>query len=331
MELVSHYAVPMWGVTTFWEVKAMKRFNFLLILVLSFAITLPAAVLAQESETTTAVISSNDEPPTTDAAAERKTRINLGGDEESDYADDYEAAEADDLEHGNTRHDGQGGNDDVNAESSSSPSEDSENKRKLLHNLQLSMSFVDVPSFIIGAWFSKHGNMWDGRANLGVGLDYFLRFVDLLELRIGLNWSDLQTKPAYWLTNKNKDEYQLADYIKQDLSVLALEVAVYGYVDIIPEISFYYGGGLWGGVLLGEANAYNIRTSCADEIKQNGGNLQSCPHEPGSAPILGLPPVIGFVMATIGFKFTVWETLTLRAEGGFKGYFYGQIGIGAQF
>ena len=195
------------------------------------------------------------------------------------------------------------------------------------HGMQLGMSFVGVPSGILGAWFEEHGNTWDDSVNMGFSLDYFLRFKRPCEMRFTLSWVNAKTGDAYWLQNESELMPQLSDYIVQDYSIVALEVAAYHVIPIINEIAFYYGGGAWLGFTMGDAKSYAIRSSCANSTD----DIQSCPHEPGSVKVEGVPPVIGFIMASVGFKFTLFEIMTIRAEGGFKGYFYGQLGLGVQF
>ncbi len=200
------------------------------------------------------------------------------------------------------------------------------------HGMGMSLSFVGVPSSLISHWFDKHGDTWDGVANMGFGLDYTMRFVFPMELRLSLSWTSARTGDAYWLIHE--DEPTLADYIENNLSIVAIEAAVYhivsiaDHVSVFDHIDFYYGGGLWGGVLLGEARAHNINGVCASDQA----DIESCNYSPGYHVVDELPPIFGFVEATVGFKFSFLDDkLTVRAEGGFKGYLYGQLGIGVQF
>ena len=195
------------------------------------------------------------------------------------------------------------------------------------HGLQASMSFNGVPGAIIDHWFASHGNMWDGVASMGFSLDYFLRFTAPCELRISLSWVNGRTGDAYWLEKDYADKPALADYVHNDLSMVNLEVAAYHVIDMADWAAFYYGGGIWGGVVVGDAKSYAIRSSCATTAD----DWKSCAHEPGSVPVTGIPPVFGFVSVSLGFKFTFLDIMTARAEAGFKGYFYGQIGLGVEF
>ena len=202
-----------------------------------------------------------------------------------------------------------------------------ENSPVLGHGMQLGMSFLGVPGSLLDNWFAEHGNTWDGSVNMGFSLDYFLRFKRPCELRFSLSWVNARTGDAYWLDEDHSTRPQLADYITHNYSVLALEVTAYHVVPIIDEIAFYYGGGGWFGVTMGDAKSYAIRSSCAT----NTDDISVCPHEPGSVAVEGIPPVFGFVVATVGFKFTLFDMMTIRAEGGFKGYLYGQLGVGVEF
>ena len=198
------------------------------------------------------------------------------------------------------------------------------------HGLQLGMSLVGIPGYIFGSWFDKHGNMWDGVANMGFSLDYTMRFTFPMELRLSLSWTSLRTGGAYWLKESNADSPELADYIVNTLSTVAIEAAVYHMIPIVDNISFYYGGGLWGGVVLGDLQAYAVDSDCADYL-HSFGDIDQCGHASFGHAIQGVPPVLGSLIVTLGFKFVVLEKMTIRAEGGFKGYFYGQVGLGVEF
>lgn len=193
------------------------------------------------------------------------------------------------------------------------------------HGFQLGMSFVGVPDALLDLGFEEHGSFWDDAVNMGVSLDYFLRFARPCEMRFSLSWINAKTGDGYWLAKENADRPELADYLVNRHHIVSLEVAAYHVVSIIDEIAFYYGGGGWFGVVLGDAQKYAVRTTCARE------GLSTCPHELASAPLDEIPDVFGFVIVTLGFKFTLWDRMTIRAEGGYKGYFYGQIGLGVEF
>lgn len=195
------------------------------------------------------------------------------------------------------------------------------------HGMQLAMSFNGVPNAMIDHWFANHGEMWDGVAGMGFALDYFLRFRVPCELRISLSWLNARTGDAYWLDKDHADRPELADYVRNGLSMINLEVAAYHMIDMAKWAAFYYGGGIWGGVMLGEVESCAIRESCA----LGNDDWTSCPHVPGSVPVTGIPPVFGFVMVSLGVKFQFLEVMTARVEAGYKGYFYGQLGLGVEF
>jgi hypothetical protein len=261
-----------------------------------------------------------------DAAAQDASRISLDDEAEAEDGDiDIEeedsaaqAADDDDWSYDS-------GN---NSSSSEEPVASSGNEIVKGHGLQLAMSFVGVPGSIIDHWFKKHGNVWEGGAiNMGFSLDYTLRFQAPCEMRFSLSWLNARTGSAYWLDKSYADRPHLADYIVNNYSIISLEVAAYHVISIIDEIAFYYGGGIWGGLVLDDAKGYAIRASCAETAD----DISSCPHEAGSVPLTQMPPGFGFVMVTLGFKFTLFDVMTIRAEGGFKGYFYGQLGLGVEF
>ncbi len=246
--------------------------------------------------------------------------ISLDGDESGNQVateDESEAVESSD--------------DDVDDESNEDVADKSATKGDSVvkgHGFQLAMSFVGVPGYILDNWFSEHGNVWqNGAVNMGFSLDYFLRFNAPCEMRFGLSWVNARTGDAYWLDKNYSDKPRLADYVVNNFSIVSLEVTAYHIIPIIEQIAFYYGGGLWGGIILDDAKSYAIRSRCAESVD----DISQCPHEPGSIPLTQMPKGFGFVVVTLGFKFTLWNMMTIRAEGGFKGYFYGQLGLGVEF
>ena len=114
--------------------------------------------------------------------------------------------------------------------------------------------------------------MWDGTANMGFSLDYILRFTAPCEMRFSLSWINAKTGDDFWLTNDHKEQLHLADFIRQDYSIVAIEVAAYHIIPIVQnasaltELDFYYGGGLWGGIILGGAEKYAISCIGAESI-----------------------------------------------------------------
>lgn len=196
------------------------------------------------------------------------------------------------------------------------------------HGFQLSMAFIGLPSAIFNGWFAEHGSLWSGGAvNMGFSVDYFLRFKAPCEMRFSLSWVNARTSSAYWLDKNYENRPHLADYIENNHSIVSLEVGAFHVISIIDEIAFYYGGGLWGGIILDDSKSYAIRSDCANHTD----DLSQCPHEPGSTPLTQMPKGIGTLFVALGFKFTLWDVMTIRAEGGFKGYFYGQLGLGVEF
>ena len=208
------------------------------------------------------------------------------------------------------------------------PPKEDENSLVKGHGFQLGLTFLGIPGYILDNWFSEHGNVWEnGAVNMGYSLDYVLRFKRPCELRFSLSWVNGQTGDDYWLDQNYADRPQLADYVVQNYSVVGIEVAAFHVVPIVDQFAFYYGGGGWFGAVVGNAKTYAISSKCAT----TSDDISGCRHEPGSVPLTQMPPVMGFAIVTLGFKYTIAELITLRAEGGFKGYFYGQLGIGVEF
>ena len=305
----------------------MSARSFIAIPLIASACLLATPAFAQLVDDTAA-------SPTSDSAApEYRPRIMLADDMLSDAAED----EAIDTQHRDSADQPEVAD---NEPAQFSPSNadaqaDEAEKDSVIkgHGLQLGMTFLGMPDSFIDHWFYYHGSTWEDATNMGFSLDYSLRFKRPCEMRFSLSWINAKTGDAYWLQQDQKYQTQLADYVRQNYSIVALEVAAYHIIPIVQDVSvlteldFYYGGGLWGGVILGSAEKYPIRATCAHESS----DITQCPHEPTGSPFLEMPGGIGFVTVTLGFKFTLAEILTIRAEGGFKGYFYGQLGMGVEF
>lgn len=200
----------------------------------------------------------------------------------------------------------------------------------ITHTVYMTGRFIHLPGGILDSWFSKHAGTWQGQANISAGLEYVLRFVDVLDLQFGVFWTDLSMPGGYWLES-SKDDWAAADYTEVALSTLTGEVSVFGYWDFIDDLGLFFGGGVWFGALLGDISKSNVLESCASEAQQNGGSLSACPHDPVAFAEQSLPPVIGFLTASIGLRAAFDERVVVKLEGGFRGYFFGGLSVGAQF
>ncbi len=312
----------------------MKSFRFASIimiftaLLMASAVAMPIQAFAQD-EVHTPVPISLDEPDDaeTNATAENSRILMLDDEINDETADAFASDDTEDETDGDEEYSDEN-TDDENTDDETEIAKENTDSPVKGHGLQLGMSFIGVPDYIFDAWFAEHGSVWkDGAVNMGVSLDYTLRFERPCEMRFSLSWVNAKTSSAYWLDKNFVDRPYLADYFVNNYSIIALEVAAYHMIPIIDEIAFYYGGGFWGGVILGDSENHAIRSSCANSAD----NIQVCPYEPGSVPLTQLPPVFGFVTVTLGYKFTLLDIMTIRAEGGFKGYFYGQVGLGVEF
>jgi len=92
-----------------------------------------------------------------------------------------------------------------------------------------------------------------------------------------------------------------------------------------------YGGGLWGGALIGTLDRANIRSDCGESVSVGTASLEECPFEPVFIREDGLPPIIGFLNVAVGLRATLSERFVIKAEAVFRGFFFGGLGIGAQF
>lgn len=200
----------------------------------------------------------------------------------------------------------------------------------MTHTIMWGGRIVGVPDGMIDPWFEKHGSHWEGQSNFSFGLDYTLRFVDVLDLNIGVYYTDLSMVPQYWLEVDSKVDS--ADYIKQTLQTVSLEVNVFGIYDFLPNqmLGIFYGGGLWGGAVFGEVAKANVDPECAQGVADGIGSLEYCPYDRTFIPQDGLPPVLGFVNVAAGVRSVLSERFVLRAEAGFRGYFYGGLAMGFQ-
>lgn len=205
--------------------------------------------------------------------------------------------------------------------------EDGEDDLTWTHTVTGGARAVYLPSGILDAFFDQHANTWqDGNPNFAFGVDYTLRRVGSWEFNAGAYWTDLSMPDGYWV-EKDKD-LSAADFTRVGLSTIALEAEFFGFWDIIPELSWYYGGGIWAGVILGELEKANIDDRCPGI---EAGDISGCSNDGFFEPEEGIPPFIGFVSVTTGLRLVLEERFVMKLEGGFNGLLFGGLSMGTQF
>lgn len=197
------------------------------------------------------------------------------------------------------------------------------------HSALTTVRIVYVPDSILDSFFDRHGSHWDGRANLSFGVDYILRRVDAWELTGGVYWTNMGMPASYWI--ESGKDLDAADFTRQNLSTVHVEVNMHYNLDIIPEVGWFVGGGAWGGVILGELEKANISRECAEAVERGEGELEGCPTDGLFEKETAIPGGFGMASASTGFRFQLSERVVARLETGFKGYVFGGLSLGGQF
>ena len=171
------------------------------------------------------------------------------------------------------------------------------------HGFQLGMSFLGVPGYFFNPWFAKHGSTWDGVVNMGVSLDYFLRFQVPCELRFTLSWFNARTGSTYWLDDDHKNAPHLAHYIVNQLSSVNIEIAAYHIVPIIDEISFYTAA------VSGAASCWATSkvTPYALPVRSVEATSTHAPTNPAACPPPDCPPSSGSSWSPSGSNSPSWN------------------------
>ncbi len=202
---------------------------------------------------------------------------------------------------------------------------------------------IVVPDFILGAWFDEHASHWDEGSNLAYGFDFVWRKVGDFEISTALEYADLSMPSAFW--QESGDQPSDAEFTEVDMQLLSLVFSAYWYWDVEEWFAPYVGGGIGGGVVLGDIVRYEPRqgSTCRGGL---GGSTSFAPNscfndsggpDPSQIDVDNpdveedIPPVVPMVNLTGGLRFNMGEHGVAKLEVGFYDYFFAGASLGAQW
>ncbi len=153
-------------------------------------------------------------------------------------------------------------------------------------------------------------------------------------------------KDGNYLEN-NKNPANEVDYIQFDgLNVLAFGVLFVKHHEILPWMSFIWGGGVGLGIVLGNIYRVSAGQGCDSETagdesrcrvigmdpnnpdpwlndpQHQGTEDQDSPNSPRRWKETGVPPVVPVVHLLVGLDFKISDQFGVRVDGGFRNAFY---------
>lgn len=193
-----------------------------------------------------------------------------------------------------------------------------------------------VPGFVWDLFLDRHGENWNGNANMSYGAEFILRTPKSHDLVFSLAWTDLQMTDAWWLGKG--DPARKADWTEFDVSLLTLDASYYKWWEISEVFGIYAGGGIGLAMVIGDVTKHDSSDACYNDLAANDNpdRLDEAPCFVDGEPSLSgstqkedaIPPVIPLLNLTVGTQFTIEEHFFIRIDGGFKGYFFSGLSAG---
>ncbi len=176
--------------------------------------------------------------------------------------------------------------------------------------------FAAVPQGIMALFFDTSPAM--ATVSAGVSIDFD---IDGHELVLELDWTRLVFPAGNWLPSDSDPAG--AVYSEVDLQMISVDVTYRDYVEIAAGLTFFYGGGLGLGGLVGDVDTTEVLPNCSD-------NVADCAHwrGVGNEPLQLPTRVIPIVHVTTGLQYQFGRTARVRLELGFRNVLYAGLTAG---
>lgn len=214
------------------------------------------------------------------------------------------------------------------------------------------MNFVgglhQVPNFLVGAFFQRSNAHWLDKPKFFYGGELVFRFDDKQDLLLTIDYADYRTQDGWWL--EKKKNATAAEWVHNDMRALAITIGWNGIanLDKRKRVQLYGGIGLGMILKIGDFNKAKVRLGCVnadtelsvyDDLPIHG----PCPDDNGTVlinqdPTTGeitdwtqekIPSVLPSLVATLGFRYIIADTVSIGVEGGWKTVaFYGGLKVG---
>lgn len=220
--------------------------------------------------------------------------------------------------------------------------------RKFAFGMNLVGGLHHVPNFLVGAFFQRSNGHWFDKPKYFYGGELLFRFNDSHDLLLTIDYADYRTEDGWWL--EKKKNATAAEWVHNDMRALAITVGWNGIANLDKRKRAQIYGGIGLGVTLkfGDFNKAKVRLGCVnpdtdlsiyDDLSIDG----PCPDDNGTvlidqAPATGeitdwtqekIPAVLPSLVATLGFRYIIADTVSIAVEGGWKTVaFYGGLKVG---
>ena len=212
------------------------------------------------------------------------------------------------------------------------------------------VSYVNIPNFVLDGFLSRHTGMWEGNAvNLSYGLSWSYTRPDAYEISATVQQTSMATADGYWL--EKGDRVEEADWTTNDLSTLGVETQFHWLWGLSRDgrTQLAYGFGLGVAKVSGEFKKYDLDVRGCDltneeRLSTDAALLDKCFTETGDPAWLldgngnpkvvvedKIPPFVPILSASIGLRQTLSDNAVLGLDMGIRapqGLF---VGVSAGF
>ena len=202
------------------------------------------------------------------------------------------------------------------------------------------VSYVNIPNFVLDGFFSRHTGMWEGDAvNLSYGLNWSYSRPDAYEISAAVQQTSMATGDGYWL--EKGDRVEEADWTTNDLSMLSVETQFHWLTGMSGDgrTQLAYGFGLGVAKVSGQFKKYDLATGkCGDgglsnieRLSTDASLLDRCFTADGSPAFVldeddnpkvvvedKIPPVVPILSASIGLRQEISENAVLGLDMGIR-------------
>ena len=220
--------------------------------------------------------------------------------------------------------------------------------RALAYGVNLRGYVHNVPDFVLDAMLQAHQPHWGDGPRFIFGGEFLVRKNDRTDYIIGIDYSDFRTEDGWWLNSGQP--VASTDWVENNMRTLTIsfEWNAVANLDRFKRAQIYGGVGIGAAIRLGEFRKYDTPTGCfanneSPSILQGLTPSSPCPALPGSDIVLDgspngeersvhnekIPRVLPSLIATLGFRYIIADTVSIAIEGGLKtAAFYGGLELG---
>jgi hypothetical protein len=199
------------------------------------------------------------------------------------------------------------------------------------------ISYVNIPNFVLDGFFSRHTGMWEGDAvNLSYGLNWSYSRPDAYEISAAVQQTSMATGDGYWL--EKGDRVEEADWTTNNLSMLSVETQFHWLTGMSGDgrTQLAYGFGLGVAKVSGEFKKYDLNVGGCDRLTDeerlstDAALLDKCFTNTGDPAFVfdggkpkfivedKIPPFVPMLSASIGLRQTISENAVLALDMGIR-------------